>query len=709
MLSRISPEQAREIIINSKIAPLVFPIPARADHADHIIKTALDGHTKLAADHVLHPQMKGQLMNLAGSITRRLSILLSSNPGKDLEEMIINKYRIYDTLLEIIWNLLGVEREWAGFSEDESEKTIAAISNFLKECEDRERKEIGNAVIIGQTIMLQLDKAKVVNKTNSMVAWMASEIEKAIKEDDLIESYVASIKETLNTNFYYTAYRQGFCKFGNDYALGLRWLRHLGYVQVSTNPVLAAIAYDDDPSLWVSFKKYVREELVRDHPEWFREPEKYVDDMVMEATMFVLLDNFYTFRIPFLLSKYQNGLVSYQLNPLIADNAERSVAIAKDFARRLENILLVYDSYLLWGYDGSFEKGRPNLVIKVAAAYPSSIEIARMINEVGIGQNITLSYTLSQEILTGIAAMEGMARALKKGIIPTQTYLTNMGGRLEDHLLEYVAANLLLKAFKKISSEEKDSILKKLAKEIKMNDEKLRELKNKNIRECVEILTSKEALGGNLLNCAYVKALVSTRAYGDENNVINMLTSISNAIKLSGTYVAKRVYEIMFSPWNRLKWVNYLVSKLKISREEANLIMSRIDLLPASKRKSIDTVFTMSRRNVTNTEFPDHQLKVMKDSFREGFRMEDYRESISRKLEDKYLAILMEIEDFVKAYEVTPELRRILEEVGIREDYGNRGVKPEDWPRYAPCEKTLREFTKAYLAFRDRVKKALEE
>ncbi len=40
--------------------------------------------------------------------------------------------------------------------------------------------------------------------------------------------------------------KEGKCKFGNDYALGLRWLRHLGFEQVSTNPVLAARAYQDE-------------------------------------------------------------------------------------------------------------------------------------------------------------------------------------------------------------------------------------------------------------------------------------------------------------------------------------------------------------------------------------------------------------------------------------------------------------------------------
>jgi hypothetical protein len=36
-------------------------------------------------------------------------------------------------------------------------------------------------------------------------------------------------------NVYTRMVREGFCRFGNDYALGLRWLRHLGFEQVFKN------------------------------------------------------------------------------------------------------------------------------------------------------------------------------------------------------------------------------------------------------------------------------------------------------------------------------------------------------------------------------------------------------------------------------------------------------------------------------------------
>lgn len=692
-----------ETILRSSPSPLTLPVPFRVDHADHLIKTALEGYAKLASDHILHPEIKESLSEVVSSLVERLEKLFKISRGhedeKISEKTIVTRNRIYDMLLEIAWNLSGIEKRWVGFPDGEASKAIRTIVDLLKDCEKREKEEFCEPVILNSTIARQLDGMKLVNKGNSLVAWMANEIERNLRVECLTESYVHAVERTLKENFYYVAYEEGLCKFGNDYALGLRWLRHLGYVQVSTNPVLAALAYEDDPHLWESFKRHAEGILGRPYPEWFSEPEKHADEIVMEATRFALLDNFHVFRIPFVLSRYRDGLVSYQLNPLIANDVERSMSAVVEFARRLEDDLRVYDEYLFWGYREPCEKGRPNLVIKVAAAYPSSIEIVRKINEIGIGQNITLSYTVSQEVILGVAAMEGMAAALGGGITPTQTYVTNMGGRLEDHLRESVASNLLLKAVEEMNSIEREALLEKMAIGLGIKEE----LKKKSLNNRADFLTSRRILGGSLLNEFFIEALVSTKAYGGRGQVFSMLKTMEDAIKMSGTYVARRVYEIMFSPLNRSKWAEYLVRKFNISRENAELILSRIDLLPASKRKPEDTFLTLSRRNVTNTEFPNHQLAVVKEVLGKGFKTEDYEDSITKELDYEALKVLTSVEDFVKAYEASSELNSLLEKVGINRSYGDRGASTEDWPNYGPCAKTLEEFTKAYLSFRRKV------
>lgn len=696
----------KKVLKNAKAEGLALPVPPRADHSDHVVKLALMGHTKLAADHLISSrEMSGRLLDTVGSIVRRLSVLLSEplSTSRGLEESIVMMGRAYDLLLEIVWNLTGLEARRCGLGREEVEESIARITSLLNEWERLEREEHGRPLVLKAVVDEQLRSMKIVNKGNSMLAHMAGEVESSISWDHLASSYVESMRRQLTGNFYYKASRDGVCKFGNDYALGLRWLRHLGYVQVSTNPALAAKAYKDNPDLWDAFKNHVIHKLAKEHPEWVSKPDDYADEITMEATRFGLLDNFHVFRPVFHLSRYHDGLVSYQLNPLIAGDVDKSLEAALAFYTRLEEDLKVYDEYLLWGYREYVEKGRPNVVIKVAAAYPASIEIAEKLNELGIGQNITVSYTVSQEVLVGAAALRGMAKALRKGVIPTQTYDTNMGGRLEDHLRETIAARLLSNGLKGLDDESRDRILDKLARGLKLDEKTVNELKNLPLGERVERLTNHKVLGRSLLREEFVDALVETGAYGDEKEVRGLLLRLESDIALSGTYVAQRVYEIFFSPWNRGKWVDYLVREVGVTKEEAEFVLDRLDLLPASKRKPIDTLYAMSSRNLTNTEFPNHQLNVLREAQREGFKIDDYKESILQSLGEEPLKRLLEYEDFVKAYEASEETNHLLRRVGVKGDYGHRGVDKEDWPEYGPCRKTMDEFTSAYLAFRNEV------
>ncbi len=710
-------EYVKKVLAESRPEKLTLPVPPRTDHADHILKTALAGHTKLAADHILHPEMVGNLCDVIGSFIRRANALLSSNEellreGREdrVRKAVIDRFRIYDTSLELIWNLVGIESVRVGFDWVEIESSIESLTNALKVWEGRERSCLGGeAPILKAVIEEQLRSMKIVNKGNSMLAWMAGEVEKRLKEPGLAESYIKALSDLITNNFYYKASLEGLCKFGNDYALGLRWLRHLGYVQVSTNPALAAKAYSDNPELWDEFKRYAREVLMKEHPEWFEDPEKYKDDIAMEATRFGLMENFLVFRPPFHWSDYHDGMVSYQLNPLIADKADESVKAAREFAERLERDLRVYDEWLLWGYSSSIERGRPNLVVKVAAAYPAAMEIAERLNEMGIGQNITVSYTVAQEVLIAYAAMKGMAKAVKMGIKPVQTYDTNMGGRLEDHLRETLVADLIIKGVEGLDEGRREEILDKLAKGLGLSEDVIKELKSKPLKERVEYLTSKKVLGRNILREPLIEALTATGKYGGRDEVIKMLKTLHEDLALSGTYVAHRVYEILFSPWNRVKWIKHLAKEFGIGEDDAEMILDRIDLLPASKRKPIDTLYTFASRNMTNTEFPNHQLNVLKESMKDGFKLSDYAESVMQELPKENLERLMRYEDFVKAYEASPEVNELLEKVGIERRYGDRGIRTEDWPKYGPCVKTMKGFTQAYLEFRDQVLRVVKE
>ena len=102
-------------------------------------------------------------------------------------------------------------------------------------------------------------------------------------------------------------------------------------------------------------------------------------------------------------------------------------------------------------------------------------------------------------------------------------------------------------------------------------------------------------------------------------------------------------------------------------------------------------------------------IRMIRSIHVEGFKLEDYAESILQELPKENLERLLKYDDFVKAYESSPELNELLKEVGISKDYGSRGLKVNEWPSYGPCVKTMNEFTQAYLRFRERVIKLFKE
>ncbi|MEM1508480.1 MAG: transaldolase family protein [Thermofilaceae archaeon] len=701
----LSKEFVSKLLDLQRPEELMLPIEPRVDHADHMVKTALLGWSELAADHILHFEVSDKLPALISSLVRKSEILLRTHTIADAQEEVLRdrvacRVRIYDMLIETALNLAGCESDWAYLEPLFVDKALSNIVGAFKEWEKLEERELGGIFVLETVVERKLRKMEKVNKGNSLVAAIAKLVRERLEPGNLAASFIESMAECIRGSFYRRAYEQGLCKFGNDYALGLRFLRHLGFVQVSTNPLLAARAYDDEPELWRGFEEYTRRVLVVEHPEWFNDPENHLDELAMEATRYALMDNFYVFRVPFILSGYHDGLVSYQLNPLIAHDAERSVEAVKVFANRLERDLKVYDEYLWWGYNVS-EKGRPNLVVKVAAAYPAAIEIVEKINEMGIGQNITLSYTVSQEVLLGVSALKGMGKAISKGLLPTQTYNTNMSGRLEDHLREVAATDLLLKGLAQLSWEERWAILDELASKLGVKPEEWSNAKSQGIKTAVEFLCSTRVLGRNMTDARFLQALAKTNVFASEENMVRQVSELEEAIKLSGTLIAKRVYEIFFAPWNRSRWIEYLVKEVGIDEEDAEIVLDRLDLLPASKRKPADTLLTFSSRNVTNTEFPDHQLNV--ERVAKDIRFDDICESILKPVEERHIGLLRKIPDFVRAYEASPEVNELLHKVGIKGDYGSNGISPADWPSYGPCLKTLNEFTYAYTSFRWRV------
>lgn len=668
--------------------------PVLDDHVAHLLSLAQRGQTALAADHLLFPEINGRLSETVGGLIRELTCLFAlSRPGLresevSLKQKIHLRQYSYEVLMEMALNFYGLESRW--LKEDEKVESIGYLLNALTEWESREREEqLGS---VAQAVILKwLTRMKRVQKGNSMVAKTATRIEEGMDfRKDLFLQFLKAAQKEIQGNVYYRMVKEGFCKFGNDYAIGLRWLRHLGFEQVSTNPVLAARAYQDDPFLETLFQ-----EEVKGHPDfkrWLSTPSKYGDEITLYATLLALWENLYVFRPIFfnLRETSGGGVVSFQLNPNIAHLVEESIRDVFTAFRLASENLKLYDRYLLAGYRIDGWKARPNLVIKVAASTPAARTITRRINSFGFGSNITVDFSVSQEATLLIEEMEGMAEAIRKGIQPTQLYMTNMGGRLESHLREVKLEELFKALREKVGEEE---ALKRVNKLSEANGTKEKVLQAKSYEEKV-VAATRYAHGQRTINEPIYEAL-------DPVASKEKLHTLEEAIGASGTLVARRVWFLFFSEMNRERWITYLATKKGVTRDQASRIIDRIHYLPASKRKPFDTLWTLSSRNLVHTEFPDHQENVRKMAEAPSFDLTDYRESISDNVPAGIFDELHRIEDFRKAFEINLELSEIFREVGISGDFGLGGLAPEEWSSFGPVQKTLFEFKGAYDTFKE--------
>lgn len=675
--------------------------PINDNHAAHIVQLTQLGLTSLAADHLLFPEINETLCETVSEVIRQLNILFyTSRPlPEEKEAVFCRKVSLrgyaYETLLEMALNFYGLESRW--LDEKKKEECLQFLPNVLKEWEKLEKEE-GEISIARAVIGKWLSRLKRVQGGSSMVAKTALRIEGALDHQNQILPFLRKTEKEIKTNVYYRMVKEGKCKFGNDYALGLRWLRHLGFEQVSTNPVLAARAYQDESELIVLFK-----EETKHHPNfqaWLSKPQRHAEEITLFATLLALWDNLHVFRPIFfnLRETSGGGVVSFQLNPNIAHLVDESIRDALlAFSLASEN-LAIYDRYLLAGYHVDREVGRPNMVIKVAATSPAARIITQKINALGFGSNITVDFTLSQEATLLLEEMEGMAEAVKMGVRPTQLYMTNMGGRLESHLREVKLEELFSKLKEKMGEQQASIKIEQLSQ---TNGTKDMVSKARTYEEKM-VAATRYAHGQKTLNESIFQALgdVAPR---------ESLQGWEDTITKSGTLVARRLWGIFFSEGNRERWIAYLMKKHDLTRDQSNLIMNRIHYLPASKRKPFDTYWTLSSRNLVHTEFPDHQENTRKMAQDPQFNLKEFEESISHTFHPSVPERLNQIDDFQKAYENNPELAEILKEAGISEDFGRAGLGPEEWSQFGPVQKTLSEFKSAYDNFQKEMVSLLQE
>ncbi|MBI4839907.1 MAG: hypothetical protein HY803_02325, partial [candidate division NC10 bacterium] len=586
-------EQIDQIVAGSRPERLADPSkrPIPGDHAAHVVQLVTWGHPTLAADHLLFPEITGALPGVAAGVIRQLNIrfvqarLCAGDSEAEAARKVRERQFAYEALLEMALNFSGLESRW--LEAEERREAIRSIQAALAEWEAAEGRISVAAAVVRQF----LSRMTLVQKGGSMVARTAARIGEALDfGKPVLLEFLRRAQAEIEGNIYTRLVREGRCRFGNDYALGLRWLRHLGFEQVSTNPVLAARAYQDDPTLSEIFRADVLSH--RKFREWARDPETHGDEIALSATLLALWDNLHVYRPIFfsLAESSGGGVVSFQLNPNIAHLTEESIQdVFAAFAEAAED-LRVYDDYLLAGYRATRERARPNMVIKVAASSPAAREIARTINTFGFGSNITVIYSVAQEVTMILEEMVGMAGALRKGIRPTQLYMTNMGGRLESHLREVKLEELFARLKQKVGE------AKALARVNQLAAANGTQAKVDQARGyAAKVAAATRFATQRTIDAKVIAALRDVASEED-------LKAWEDAIAKSGTLVARRVWSIFFPEGNREKWQAYLGRKFQLTREQTRLVLDRVSYLPASKRKPQDTYWTLTGKNMVHTE-----------------------------------------------------------------------------------------------------------
>lgn len=644
------------------------------DPAQRMAALAVMGFSQLSADSLLNRNFQGEIV----SIVQNAIVKIDSSFGKGGKQ---EREKSTRTLLEVALNFLGFERKRAGFTEDDSSDVIDLVISTLRKWEALDRGES----VRGATDGL-LKEMRMVLSGKGMVAKMAEEIGSSLSATDVGASFIEASRKAIQGNVYYRIVDGGLSKFGNDSATGLRWARHLGAVQVSSNPVIAARAYEEIPDLWTKF-----EAVTETRPEWHSDPDSFADQIALCGTVVSLLPNILDFRPLALLSNFKDGMVSIQLNPRKATDVEASVKDALTFYSILNGILQEYDKYLV--PEPNSTNSRPNIVFKVSTIGPEAVQLTEALDSRGIGTNNTVTFTVSQEIRAMLAAMKGLVSAVKNGLPITTIYITNMEGRLEDHLRETKAASILLESL--VGVDDQQGKLANIAQKLGLQNDT--SYVGESVRQRVDFLCGKKFLK-SLEDEWFVEAVGRDKAA--------MLKQSESDIRMSGIYVTRKVYQLMFRPDFRTSLVDHIEQENDMIRSDAVKVVEAVDLLPASKRRAEDTYLVLGDRlltNLTNTEFPDHQLKVLQKSRESGFDLYEFEDSIDEEPDAEILERLLQMPDFRSAYELTSDLVRELQKSGVEVRSESAGIEPADWRNYGPARKTMDEFNSAYVAFRDKL------
>ena len=194
-----------------------------------------EGHTLAVADRILIDPEPGTLVLRVG---RLLAAVKQAEPAD----------QVCRTLIRLGMNFAGRDAEIVGYLADEAAE---ALEHVLSEMESLEGH---TETAMGKVVAEFIADMKSVNQSDSLSGLLAERIEAELDSAVPGRSFLTLLKKHMRSGVYWQMIEEGYCKFGNDFARGLEYLRHFGFCQVSTNPVLAAKAFDEAPDLEVALE-----------------------------------------------------------------------------------------------------------------------------------------------------------------------------------------------------------------------------------------------------------------------------------------------------------------------------------------------------------------------------------------------------------------------------------------------------------------------
>lgn len=190
-------------------------------------------------------------------------------------------------------------------------------------------------------------------------------------------------------------------RWGNNDGTGLKHAMRRGVVLVTTNPKIVNVLRKRFPDYWNKKKEEIKQKY----------PDFTLEQIVARVTMEAVLESAKLLRPVYKAGEKNMGYVSFQLNPNLSDDTK---AMIKDAT-------MIYD----WLKD-AFNGEEPNVIFKVPGTF-AGLGVAKELTSRGIGVNITVNYSVAQQLAFGEVLETGNAR---------HCYLTQMNRRLEAPVAE---------------------------------------------------------------------------------------------------------------------------------------------------------------------------------------------------------------------------------------------------------------------------------